>query len=116
MLEDYEYWRITLWINTCLVNLFDTYDQHGQEMVDETSLNMRMKMLKTGIMKTRMGRPTWEIWKVNRDRKFIGWFEEEIFGEVLKESEVQDSSWDDLSISEIERSISHFKLTEKVVS
>ncbi|HBK77965.1 MAG TPA: hypothetical protein DDZ73_16615, partial [Gammaproteobacteria bacterium] len=23
-LEDYEYWRITLWINTCLVDIFDT--------------------------------------------------------------------------------------------
>ena len=61
VLDDYEYWCIKLWINTYLVNLFETYDQHGQEMVDETNLNMRMKMLKTGIMKTRMGRPTWEI-------------------------------------------------------
>ena len=23
-LQDYEYWRITLWINTCLVDTFDT--------------------------------------------------------------------------------------------
>ena len=35
-MEDYEYWRITLWINTILVDLFDTYDQHRQKLIDDT--------------------------------------------------------------------------------
>ena len=44
-LEDYEYWRITLWINTCLVDIFDTYDQHKHGLVDITNLNMRINLL-----------------------------------------------------------------------
>ena len=54
-MEDYEYWRITLWINTILVDLFDTYDQHRQNLIDSTHLKMRVTLLKTGLIKTKMG-------------------------------------------------------------
>lgn len=57
-MEDYEYWRVTLWINTILVDLFDTYDQHRQNLIDSTHLKMRVTLLKTGLMKTKMGEPT----------------------------------------------------------
>ena len=97
-LEDYEYWRITLWINTCLVDIFDTYDQHKHGLVDITHLNMRMNILKSGIMKTRMGRPTWEIWKVNRTPEFIEWFETEIYGGPLIDSHPEESAWQDLNM------------------
>ncbi len=48
-LQDYEYWRSTLWINTCLVDTFDTYDQYKHGLVDITHLDMRMNLLKTGL-------------------------------------------------------------------
>ena len=82
-LEDYDHWRITLWINTILVDLFDTYDQHRQKLVDSTHLKMRVTLLKTGLMRTRMGEPTWRIWKQARDPEFVEWFEKEFFGRKL---------------------------------
>ena len=97
-LEDYEYWRITLWINACLVDIFDTYDQNKKGLVDITHLNMRMNLLKAGIMKTRMGRPTWEFWKVNRTSEFIEWFETEIYGGSLTDSDPEGSAWQDLNM------------------
>ena len=97
-LEDYEYWRITLWINTCLVDIFDTYDQYKHGLVDITHFNMRMNLLKAGIMKTRMGRPTWEFWKVNRTQEFIEWFEIEIYGGLLTDTDPEESAWQDLNM------------------
>jgi|TARA_Y100001947_G_scaffold4241_1_gene3646 hypothetical protein len=97
-LEDYEYWRITLWINTCLVDIFDTYDQYKYGLVDITHLNMRMNLLKAGLMKTRMGRPTWEFWKVNRTPEFIEWFETEIYGGPLTDTDPEESAWQDLNM------------------
>ena len=97
-LEDYEYWRITLWINTCLVDIFDTYDQYKHGLVDITHLNMRMSLLKAGLMKTRMGRPTWEFWKVNRTPEFIEWFEIEIYGGLLTDTDPEESAWQDLNM------------------
>ena len=97
-LEDYEYWRITLWINTCLVDIFDTYDQYKHGLVDITHLNMRMNLLKAGIMKTRMGRPTWEFWKVNRTPEFIEGFEIEIYGGPLTDTDPEESTWQDLNM------------------
>ena len=61
-MEDYEYWRVTLWINTILVDLFDAYDQHRHNLIDSTHLKMRVTLLKTGLMKTTMGEPTRRIW------------------------------------------------------
>lgn len=34
--EDFEYWRMTLWIQTCLVDLFDSYDQFKSGVIVES--------------------------------------------------------------------------------
>ena len=101
-LEDYEYWRITLWINTILVDLFDTYDQHRQNLVDNTHLQMRVTLLKTGLMKTKMGEPTWRIWRQARDPEFVAWFEQEFFGGPLEN--IEDSKnleWETLNMKKV---------------
>ena len=49
-MEEYEYWRVMLWINTLLVDLIDTYDQYRQDLIDSTYLKMRVTLLKTGLM------------------------------------------------------------------
>jgi len=59
---------------------------------------MRMNLLKAGLMKTRMGRPTWEFWKVNRTPEFIGWFETEIYGGPLTDTDPEESAWQDLNM------------------
>ncbi|MBH68695.1 MAG: hypothetical protein CMM58_10110 [Rhodospirillaceae bacterium] len=98
-LENYEYWRITLWINTILVDLFDTYDQHRQKLVDSTHLNMRITLLKTGLMRTKMGEPTWRIWKQARDPEFVNWFEMEFFGHRLEDSKDGGNiEWENLNM------------------
>jgi hypothetical protein len=49
-------------------------------------------------MKTRMGRPTWEFWKVNRTPEFIEWFETEIYGGRLTGIDPEASAWQDLNM------------------
>ena len=98
-MEDYEYWRVTLWINTILVDLFDTYDQHRQNLIDSTHLKMRVTLLKTGLMKTKMGEPTWRIWKEARDPEFVEWFENEFFGRTLSAlDEATNPEWERLNM------------------
>tara|TARA_S200000501_G_C20790866_1_gene729452 strand:+ start:69 stop:611 length:543 start_codon:yes stop_codon:yes gene_type:complete len=98
-MEDYEYWRVTLWINTILVDLFDTYDQHRQNLIDSTHLKMRVTLLKTGLMKTKMGEPTWRIWKEARDPEFVEWFENEFFGQTLSTiDEATNPEWERLNM------------------
>ena len=98
-MEDYEYWRVTLWINTILVDLFDTYDQHRQNLIDSTHLRMRVTLLKTGLMKTKMGEPTWRIWKEARDPEFVEWFENEFFGQKLSTiDEATNPEWERLNM------------------
>ena len=98
-MEDYEYWRVTLWINTILVDLFDTYDQHRQNLIDSTHLKMRVTLLKTGLMKTKMGEPTWRIWKKARDPEFVEWFENEFFGRTLSNiDEATNPEWERLNM------------------
>ena len=70
-MENYEYWRITLWINTILVNLFDTHDQHRQKRIDDTDLQMRVTLLKTGLMKTKTGEPNCRVWREARYPEFV---------------------------------------------
>tara|TARA_Y100001978_G_scaffold196193_1_gene205419 strand:- start:155 stop:679 length:525 start_codon:yes stop_codon:yes gene_type:complete len=101
-LEDYEYWRITLWINTILVDLFDAYDQHRQKLVDSTHLQMRVTLLKTGLMKSKMGEPTWRIWRQARDPEFITWFEQEFFGGPLADLEDdKNQEWENLNMKKV---------------
>ena len=102
-LEDYEYWRITLWINTILVDLFDTYDQHRQKLVDSTHLQMRVTLLKTGLMKTKMGEPTWRIWRQARDPEFVTWFEKEFFDGPLEDLEDDKNlEWEKLNMKKVQ--------------
>jgi len=96
--EDYDYWRMTLWIQTCLVDIFDSYDQFKSGVVDESHLKIRMHLIKSGIMETKMGIPTWNFWKQSREKEFIEWFEKEVFGKVLElESGVLDE-FDELNM------------------
>ena len=74
---------MTLWIQTCLVDIFDSYDQLKSGVIDESHLNIRMHLIKSGIMETKMGIPTWNFWKQSRDKEFVEWFEKDVFGESL---------------------------------
>ena len=74
---------MTLWIQTCLVDIFDSYDQVKNRVVDESHLSIRMHLIKSGIMETKMGMPTWTFWKQGRDKEFVEWFEMKVFGRVL---------------------------------
>ena len=96
--EDFEYWRMTLWIQTCLVDLFDSYDQFKSGVIGREHLDMRMHLIKSGIMKTRMGKPTWEFWKKERDKEFVVWFEKEVFGAALVSDDISSDELDKLNM------------------
>ena len=97
--ENHEYWRMTLWIQTCLVDLFDSYDQFKNNMIDESHLNMRIHLIKSGIMETKMGIPTWNFWKQGRDKEFIEWFEIQVFGNLLNMEGGISNEFDELNMA-----------------
>ena len=78
-LTDTEQWRVTMFIITLLVDIFDVYEKVEKGFVEENHLKMRMHALKLGIMKTKRARGVWDFWKLSRDQKFIDWFESEIY-------------------------------------
>ena len=78
--QDHEHWRMMLWYNTCLVDLFDCYDQWESGVIQKHHLDMRMRTIGSGMLKTRIGLNCWNFWKQSRDDKFIDWFEAEVFG------------------------------------
>ena len=78
--DDHEYWRMMLWYNTCLVDFFDCYDQWENGVIQKHHLDMRMKTLGSGMLKTRIGLNCWNFWKQSRNQNFIDWFELEVFG------------------------------------
>ena len=82
-----ESWRIQMAILTYLVDIFDVYDKVQSSLVDESHLNLRMKTLKTGTMKTLVARGTWLSMRENREDEFIEWFEMEIYGELIPKDE-----------------------------
>ena len=84
-LTDTERWRIALYVNMVLVDIFDTYDKVERDFVDKSQLDMRMHMLKLGTMKTDIAKVTWNYWKKTRSQKFIDWFEKEIYDEAVSE-------------------------------
>jgi len=49
-------------------------------------------------MKTRMGKPTWEFWKKERDQDFIEWFEQEVFGQTLAPDSLHAEELDKLNM------------------
>ena len=58
--------------------------------------------LKTGLMKTKMGEPTWRIWRQARDPEFVAWFEQEFFGGPLEN--IEDSKnleWETLNMKKV---------------
>ena len=84
-LDDSERWRVAVFVNMVLVDIFDTYDKVERNLVDKSHLDMRMHMLKLGTMKTEIAKVTWNYWKKTRNQDFIDWFEKEIYDEVVSE-------------------------------
>ena len=72
-------WRINHFIIMCLVDLFDVYDKVDQGFVEKKHLDIRMNSLRLGVMKSDAGKAIWTYMKINRDNKFIEWFEYEIY-------------------------------------
>lgn len=81
-LSDSERWRVAVFVNMILVDIFDTYDKVKKGFVDESHLEMRIHMLKLGTMKTDIAKMTWNYWKSTRDNQFIEWFESEIYDDI----------------------------------
>ena len=81
-LSDSERWRVAVFVNMILVDIFDTYDKVKKGFVDESHLEMRIHMLKLGTMKTDIAKMTWNYWKSTRDNQLIEWFEREIYGDI----------------------------------
>jgi len=84
-LNDSERWRVAVFVNMVLVDIFDTYDKVERNLVDKSHLDMRMHMLKLGTMKTEIAKVTWNYWKKTRNQDFIDWFEKEIYDEDVSE-------------------------------
>ncbi len=78
-LSDQQRWQTGFYINTLLVDIFDTYDKTEAGFVDANQLTMRMNLLRTGMMKLPQGKMLWNLWKPTRSEKFIDWFEYEIY-------------------------------------
>ena len=72
-------WRINHFIIMCLVDIFDVYDKVEQGFVEKKHLDIRMNSLRLGVMKSDAGKGIWAYMKINRDSKFIEWFEYEIY-------------------------------------
>lgn len=92
-LDSSQRWQAGMYINALLVDIFDTYDKSEAGLVDASQLDMRINLLKTGMMKLPIGKMLWNLWKPTRSNEFIDWFElqlfegEEIAGFDLRESD-----------------------------
>ena len=86
-LDDADKWRVAVYVNALLVDIFDTYEKVEKGFVDESHLNMRMHMLKLGTMKAPIAQSTWKYWRGIKTSEFVEWFETEIYGdqETFKE-------------------------------
>ena len=80
-LDDADKWRVAIFVNTVLVDIFDTYEKVQKGFVDESHLKMRMHMLKLGTMKAPIAQSSWKYWRGIRSKEFIDWFESEIYGD-----------------------------------
>ena len=53
-------------------------------------------------MKTKMGEPTWRIWRQARDPEFVAWFEQEFFGGPLEKTEdSKNLEWETLNMKKV---------------
>ena len=59
-------WRITLWTNAMLVDLFDTYEQHKGGLATQEQLDMRLNLLKLGLMQSKGARAAWSFSSTTR--------------------------------------------------
>ena len=79
-LDNADKWRVAVYVNALLVDIFDTYEKVEKGFVDETHLKMRMHMLKLGTMKVPIAQSTWKYWRGIKSKEFVEWFETEIYG------------------------------------
>ena len=68
-----------------LVDLFDTYEQQQNGLATQDQLDMRVNLLKLGLMQSPGAKAAWSLWKPARDPLFVDWFEMEIYGGPLTE-------------------------------
>ena len=80
-LDNADKWRVAVYVNALLVDIFDTYEKVEKGFVDETHLKMRMHMLKLGTMKAPIAQSTWKYWRGIKSKEFVQWFETEIYGD-----------------------------------
>ena len=80
-LDNADKWRVAVYVNALLVDIFDTYEKVEKGLVDETHLKMRMHMLKLGTMKAPIAQSTWKYWRGIKSKEFVEWFETEIYGD-----------------------------------
>ena len=80
-LDNADKWRVAVYVNALLVDIFDTYEKVEKGFVDETHLKMRMHMLKLGTMKAPIALSTWKYWRGIKSKEFVEWFETEIYGD-----------------------------------
>ena len=80
-LDNADKWRVAVYVNALLVDIFDTYEKVEKGFVDETHLKMRMHMLKLGTMKAPIAQSTWKYWRGIKSKEFVEWFENEIYGD-----------------------------------
>ena len=80
-LDNADTWRVAVYVNALLVDIFDTYEKVEKGFVDETHLKMRMHMLKLGTMKAPIAQSTWKYWRGIKSKEFVEWFETEIYGD-----------------------------------
>ena len=97
-LSDSERWRVAVFVNMILVDIFDTYDKVEKGFVDKSHLEMRIHMLKLGTMKTEIAKTTWNYWKGTRYQKFIEWFDGEIY-----DNEESNEGFDETILSNVRR-------------
>ena len=80
-LDNADKWRVAVYVNALLVDIFDTYEKVEKGFVEETHLKMRMHMLKLGTMKAPIAQSTWKYWRGIKSKEFVEWFETEIYGD-----------------------------------
>ena len=80
-LDNADKWRVAVYVNALLVDIFDTYEKVEKGFVDEAHLKMRMHMIKLGTMKAPIAQSTWMYWRGIKSKEFVEWFEAEIYGD-----------------------------------
>ena len=80
-LRNAERFQCGFYIHTLLVDIFDTYDKVQENLVNPSQLEMRMNLLRRGMMKTTAGKMIWNLWKPTQSKDLVEWFEGQIFSD-----------------------------------